>query len=187
MTSPFETVILNMRETGMFQFLLPFMLSSAIFYGLLRKSQIFGEPVRSVTINAVIALVASFMVWSAPVLLGMDIEMHLASFFVQGISVTLIVMVGLMVVGMIAPPNLPAHFEKVFKDKPKVWMAILIGGILAGVILAISSGLMTIYFPQLGLDGVGVGLPVLSEDAIMTLGVVLLLVITIVLIVALIR
>lgn len=185
MTSPFETVILNMRDTGMFQFMLPFMLSSAIFYGLLRKSQIFGEPSRSVTINAVIALVASFMVWAAPILLGIDIETHLASFFVQGISVTLIVMVGLMITGMFAPPNLPDHFKKVFEKHPTVWMAILIGGILAGVILAISSGLMTIYFPELGLGGVGV--PVLSEDTVMTLGVILLLVATVIGIVALIR
>ena len=188
MTNPFETVILNMRETGMFQFLLPFMLSSAIFYGLLRKSQIFGEPARSVTINAVIALVASFMVWASPILLGIDIQTHLASFFVQGISVTLVVMVGLMIVGMIAPPDLPGHFKEVFKTHPTAWMVILVGGVLAGFIVAISSGLMTVYFPDLGLGGgIGGGLPALSEDTIMTLGVLLLMVITIIAIVALIR
>jgi len=80
MANPFETVILNMRETGMFQFMLPFMLSSAIFYGLLRKSQIFGDPARSVTVNAVVALVASFMIWASPIILGIDIETRLASF-----------------------------------------------------------------------------------------------------------
>jgi hypothetical protein len=158
------------------------MLSSAIFYGLLRKSKIFGEPSTSVSINAVIALVASFMVWASPIILGIDIETHLASFFVQGASVTLIVMVGLMIVGMIAPGDLPEHFKNVFKDKPKVWMALLVGGLLAGVIVAVSSGLVTIYFPDMG---GGLSLPTLSEDVIMMIGVVLLLVIPMVLIVAL--
>jgi len=167
-----------MRETGMFQFLLPFMLSSAIFYGLLRKSQIFGDPSRSVTINAVVALVVSFMVWAAPILLGIDIETYLASFFVQGISATLIVMVGLMIVGMISPPDLPKHFADVFKTQPSFWIVILVAGLLVGVVVAVSSGLVTIYFP-------GGAWPTLPEGTIMSLGVVLVLIIPVVLLVAL--
>ncbi len=184
MANPFETVVVNMRDLGIFQFLLPFMLTSAIFYGLLRKSQIFGDAQRTVTINAVIALVASFMVWASPIILGIDIEAHLASFFVQGASVTLIVMVGLMVVGMMGPENLPEHFKNVFKDKPKVWMAILVGGILAGVIIAISSGLVNIYFPSTGGSGGGFSFPTLSEDMILAIGIVLLMVIPLVALVA---
>lgn len=172
MANPFETVILNMRNTGMFQFMLPFMLSSAIFYGLLRKSQIFGDPQRSVTVNAVVALVASFMVWAAPILLGIDIETKLASFFLQGISVMLVVMVGLMIVGMVAPPDLPSHFKTVFEKNTKVWMAILIGGILTGIIVAVSSGFMNIYFPT---GGIGGGLQ-LSQDTINALIVVFLMI-----------
>jgi signal transduction histidine kinase len=173
-----------MKDLGMFQFMLPFMLSSAIFYGLLRKSQIFGDPRQSITVNAVVALVASFMVWSAPILLGIDIQTSLASFFVQGVSATLIIMVGLLIVGMIAPPDLPEHFRKVFEKNTKFWMAVLVGGILVGVIVAVSSGLMTVIFPQIGGVG-GVSWPTLSENTIEVIGVVLLLVIPLVLIIAL--
>lgn len=171
MANPFETVILNMRNTGMFQFMLPFMLSSAIFYGLLRKSQIFGDPQKSVTVNAVVALVASFMVWAAPILLGIDIETKLASFFLQGISVMLVVMVGLMIVGMVVPTDLPAHFKTVFEKNTKVWMAILVGGILAGIIIATSSGFMNIYFPSGGVGGMAI-----SQDTINALLVVFLMI-----------
>lgn len=182
MVSPFETVILKMRETGMFQFLLPYMLSSAIFYGLLRKSQIFGDPKETVSINAVVALVASFMVWSAPILLGIDIETRLASFFVHGISATLIVIVGLMIIGMISPPDLPKHFAKVFEQKPNFWIVVLVAGLLVGGVVAVSSGLVTLYFP--GSAGGG-GFFSLDEDIVMSLGIVLILVITLVLITAL--
>lgn len=179
MVSPFETVILKMREVGMFQFLLPYMLSSAIFYGLLRKSQIFGDPKETVSINAVVALVASFMVWSAPILLGIDIETRLASFFVHGISATLVVILGLMIVGMFSPPDLPKHLAKVFEQKPNFWIVVLVAGLLVGGVVAVSSGLVTVYFSQ-G-RGEGFGFPILSEDAILTLGAILLLVLPIVL------
>ena len=66
--------------------------------------------------------------------------------------------------------------------------AVLIGGVLAGIILAVSSGLMTIYFPDMGFgNGFGWGMPTLSEDSIMTLGIILLLIATIIGIVALIK
>ncbi len=179
MANPFETVILNLRNIGAFQFLFPFIMTTAIFYGLLRKSQILGEPRTSTSINGTVALVAAFMVWAAPILMGVDIETHLAAFFVQGISVTLVVMVGLMIVGMFAPPNLPDHFKAVFKEKPQVWMAILVGGILVGAILAVSSGLINIYFPEIS-GGGGLNLPALSEETIATFGVFLLLAVTVV-------
>ena len=87
-------------------FLLPFTLTSAIFYGALRKSQIFGEPEKNVAVNGVVSLVASMMVWAAPIILGIDIQTSLATFFVQGLFATLVIMVGLVIVGMFAPPDL---------------------------------------------------------------------------------
>ncbi len=147
MPSIFETVILNMRETGMFQFLLPFMLSSAIFYGMLRKSKIFGEPREVLSINAVVALVASFMVWASPILLGIDMEMYLASFFLQGITATLVILVGLLIVSMFFPPDLGVQLAKTLNTQ-RVVGGILIIGLLVSVGLLFSSGMINIFLPE---------------------------------------
>jgi MFS family permease len=179
MANPFETVILNMRQTGMFQFLLPFMLSSAIFYGLLRKSQIFGDPQRSVTINAVVALVAAFMVWASPILLGINIETMLAAFFLQGVSATLVILVGLIIVSMFFPPDLATQIGKALNTKTAVG-GLLIFGILIAVAVLFSSGLINIFIPKDLTAGLGAGL---SGDVIMSIVMVALLLGTVLVIV----
>lgn len=170
MANMFETVILKMRETGMFQFLFPFMLSTAIFYGLLRKSKIFGDPREVVSINAVVALVASFMVWSAPILLGVDIEQSLANFFVQGMTATLVVLVGLLITGMFFPPDLAKHLSEKL-NTPKYVSAFLIFGILIGVAVFLSSGLINIFLPE-GLRFTGADI---TEDLVASIVAVILL------------
>jgi len=177
MASPFETVILNMRDMGMFQFLLPFMMTAAVFYGLLRKSQVLGEPKSSVAVNATVAMVAAFMVWASPIILGIDIEAHLTSFFVQGMSVMLVVMVGLLIISMAAPPNLPESLKGIFSD-PKVGKALVYGIIIVIGIVAISSGFLNVFFPSGGGSaGGGINLPSLSEDSIIVLGTFLFIII----------
>jgi len=100
---------------------------------------------------------------------------------VHGASAVLIVMIGLMIVGMITPTDLPKHFAETFKQKPSFWMIVLVAGILVGVAVAVSSGLLTIYFPEVG----GVGFPGLSQEIIVTLGVIVALIIPVLLLVAL--
>lgn len=148
MADPFETVILNMQRLGFFKFLFPYMLTAAIFYGLLRKSQIFGPPERNITVNGIVALVAAFMVWSYPIISGVDIQLQLSTFFVQGTIAVLVVMVGLMITGMFAPTNMPEHLAKVFKGG-RMWGAIIILGLLIGAGIFASSGLMNVFFPNI--------------------------------------
>lgn len=147
MVNPFEIAIKAMSERGFFQFLFPFMLSAAIFYGLLRKSQIFGPPERNVAVNGVVALVAAFMVWAYPIIAGIDITLQLSNFFIQGLSVSLIVMFGLMIAGMFFPPDLPKVLSEKFKGAG-FWGVVIVAGILVGLIVFLSSGLMNIFFPQ---------------------------------------
>jgi hypothetical protein len=150
MADPFETVILNMQRLGFFKFLFPYMLTAAIFYGLLRKSQIFGPPERNITVNGIVALVAAFMVWSYPIISGVDIQLQLSTFFVQGTIAVLVVMVGLMITGMFAPANLPEHLSKKFGGK--MWGGILVLGLLIGAGVFVSSGLMNVFFPSAMLE-----------------------------------
>jgi len=181
MVTPFETAILKMKEFGMFQFLFPFMLSAAIFYGLLRKSQIFGDPNKNVAINAVVALVAAFMVWSYPILAGVDVETQLTNFFTQGMSATLIILLGLLISSMFFKPDLAEQLSALFPKGSKVWSVVLIAGILIGGGILLSSGMINVFIPQAtgGLGGIGG----LSEDTILTIGVVLLLAVTVVVVV----
>jgi len=176
MANPFETAILKMKELGLFQFLFPFMLSAAIFYGLLRKSQLFGDPTKNVAINAVVALVAAFMVWSYPILAGVNVETQLANFFTQGMSATLVILLGLLISSMFFEPDLAKQLSARFGAKTTFWSVVLIAGILIGGGILVSSGLVNVFFPQSVISG-------LSEDTILTVGVVLLLAITVAVIV----
>lgn len=147
MTTPFDTVILRLKDLGFFQFLLPFILSAAIFYGLLRKSQLFGPPEKNTAVNATVALAASFFVWAWPILMGINIETQLSAFFMQGMSVTLVVMLGLLLAGMFLPTDLPKTISEKLKSG---WLigVIVVGGIILVAILLISSGLYQVFAPK---------------------------------------
>jgi uncharacterized membrane protein YjfL (UPF0719 family) len=169
----FETVILKMRDLGMFQFLLPFMLTATIFYGLLRKSRIFGEEFRAITVNAVVALVAAFMVWAAPIILGVNIETSLAAFFLQGTSATLILLVGLMMASMFFPPDLAAELQKLEGFK-KHGVAVLVAAIITVIAIVISSGMINIFLPAGIRFGTGGDIS-LSDETMSSILMVLLL------------
>jgi hypothetical protein len=164
MTSPFEVVILNLQKIGAFNFLFPFMLTAAVFYGLLRRSQIFGKPEENVAVNAVVALVAAFMVWAYPILAGVNVEVMLSTFFFQGVLATLVVIVGLLIISMFMPKGLGETLSE--KLKPGWLIGIIILGLLIGFGVLFSSGAINIFFPS----GIGGGI---SEDLIISIAVVI--------------
>lgn len=169
MVSPFETVIIKLQEIGAFQFLFPFMLTTAIFYGLLRKSRLFGPPERNIGVNAVVSLVSAFMVWAYPILVGINIEEQLSTFMFNGIVSLLFVMIGLMVVSMFFPPDLPAKLgEKLGKKSAG---AFLIIGLIIGFAVFLSSGLINVFFPPT--------LVAIPSDMMMTIVVLIIFIITI--------
>jgi len=165
MSSPLETVILNLQKIGAFQFLFPFMLTAAVFYGLLRRSQIFGKPEENIAVNAVVALVAAFMVWAYPILVGVNIEIMLSTFFFQGTIATLVVVIGLLIVSMFMPKGLGESLSEQFKGKG-VWIGVLIFGLLIGFGVFFSSGAVQIFFPTGVFGGI-------SEDVILSVAVVI--------------
>jgi len=174
MVDPFTTTIEKLRVTGFFEFLLPFMLTAAIFYGLLRKSQIFGPPERNVAVNAIVALTAAFMVWSYPVLAGVSFVDKFPVFFVQAMSAMLVMLVGLLITSMLVPPDLPSKIME--KIGGKMWI-ILVFGILVGGGILVSSGLINVFFPT------GPTFGGVSEDVVLTVSVVILFFITILILV----
>ena len=171
MASPFEIVILKLRDLGAFQFLFPFILTAAVFYGLLRKSQLFGPPEKNVTVNGTVALVAAFLVWAYPILSGVNVETQLATFAFNGTIAILVVMIGLMIVGMFLPPDLPAKLGE--KLGNKAIGAILIFGIIVGIAIFFSSGLSSIFMPSISIGAI-------STDTLLAIIVLIILVATII-------
>jgi len=142
----FTPIIEKLMELGFFKFLLPYMLTSAIFYGLLRKTQIFGDPEKNTAVNATVATVAALMAMAAPIITGIDIQTQLSAFFMQAMSVSLIFIVSIMIAGMFLPPNLPELLEK----KLKSWSAaLLIIGMASGVFVFLMSGLFSMLFGRI--------------------------------------
>lgn len=173
MPDVFTAVIERLREIGAFNFLFPYMLTSAIFYGLLRKSQVFGKPEENVAVNATIALIASFMVWAYPIISGIDIETQLSYFFTQGAVVTLVFMVSLMIAGMFLPPNLPEHLAKGLFQGNKAAGIILVG-VFFGFLIVMTSGL---WGAVLGPDAIQ-----LPSDIFITVAILIILLVPFILI-----
>ena len=146
MQSPFEIVVLRLRELGAYQFLFPFLITLAIFYGLLRKSQLFGPPEKNVAINALVATIAAFMVWSYPLLTGVNIEKELSAFMFQSSVASLVVIVGLMIASLFSPPDL----SKIVGEKlgTKLIAVVGIAVLFGGVAILFTSGLSKIFFPS---------------------------------------
>lgn len=181
MANVFETVIIKMRDLGMFQFLLPFMLTTTIFYGLLRKSKIFGDEFRATTVNAVVSLVAAFMVWAAPIILGVNIETGMAAFFLQGTTATLVVLVGMMMTSMFFPPDLATEFKNL-KILEKHGGKFLVLGLLVTVAILVSSGLINVFLPE-GFRVGGSGTNFMTDETVSSIAVFALLIGTVLILV----
>ena len=164
----FETAILKLQSLGFFTFLLPFILTAAVIYGGLRRAQLFGEPERNVAVNAIVAFVISLFVWAAPIILGIDIETKLSSFFIQGFSVSLIVLIALVLAGMFFPPDLAKSLGDKIKA-PYFWGGIIIVALIVGGVIMVSSGLATVLFPK------GIGVNVSSDMVVTVISVIALL------------
>jgi len=168
MADLFTAVIEKLQQIGAFNFLFPYILTSAIFYGLLRKSQIFGKPDENVAVNGIVSIVAALMVLAYPILSGVSIEGLLPPFFAQGLVVTLVFMIALMIMGMFLPPDLPKVLSENLLKGNKMG-AMLIVGIFFGFLILFLSGLGNVL---LGPQVIGT----ISDDAI-TLVVIILLII----------
>lgn len=154
MASILENVIIRLNELGFFAFL-PFLLTSAIIYGLLRRSKIFGEPEKNVSVNATVAIVAAFMVWGYPIISGTSVAEYqkiYSEFFFKGSIVSVFFLIGLLILTMFVPTS---FIEAIKDDKiKKVVIALTIGifGFISILTGSIFSSLVGISVPQIDLD-----------------------------------
>ncbi len=99
----FPEIIEVLRQLGFFSFLFPFLLMFAIFYALLTKSKIFGDPKeKSVKrINTVISFIASFFVLILTPLV--DLAALLSAFFGTLFMILVAILSFLIIAFMVIP------------------------------------------------------------------------------------
>ncbi len=158
MVNPFELAAQKMAELGFFNFVIPFFITLAVFYGLLKKANFF-----SVGINAVIAFSVSFFIWGFWITTSVDIGGPLSKFFTQ---ISLIILLGLfaLVGASLFYPDFNKALEDAFRGGAFVWIVLTIfiliffitsglGNVLGvGGLLGSSAGVMVLvlFFLFLG-------------------------------------
>lgn len=89
MVNPFQIIGERLAEIGVYDFLFPAIITSAIIYALLRKTKLFGEE--AVVVNGVLALVFSFFIWGYAVSLPlMSLDLPLSKFITHFFIISLI-------------------------------------------------------------------------------------------------
>lgn len=102
-------VVTNLQNVGIFQFFLPFIILFAIFYGMLTKTRIFGNPKEDAgvnKINAVISFAAAafIMLYPATSTAVFDLTDYLANFIGGSLIYFLGIIVAMITFFMIATP-----------------------------------------------------------------------------------
>jgi len=141
MPSLFEPVIKWMIDLGFYSFLFPWIVTSAIFYGLLRKSKIFGE---SATLNGLIAISIAFLVIGFPILSQFSLTLPIATFFTQA-TVFILIFVFAFIAASFFYPDLTKMLLERFTRRTT--LAVLI---VLGIALFITSGLVGVFTYGLG-------------------------------------
>ncbi len=132
MVSPFEIAAQKIGELGFFNFVIPFFITLAVFYGLLKRSNLF-----STGINALLSISVSFFIWGYLVTTsGAELGVPFSKFFTQTTVIILVFLFSLVGASMFYP-DFNEALKKAFPGGQFVW---LFFGILI-VIFFVTSGL----------------------------------------------
>ena len=123
MTDIFTIAIQRMVSYNFYGFLFPFLIITAITYGLLRKSNLFGD--QSQVINGIIALVVGFTVAGFPIIIGTTWEVQMTMFFTQ-LAVFGLVWVFAFVLASLFYPQLQEFLTSVFKSRSMLFLMFIL-------------------------------------------------------------
>lgn len=146
----FSDLLAIAKDIGFFEFYLPFLLTFAIFYGLLEKIQLFGPKSRN--INLIISVIVSlYIIAFTPV--GITFAQFLSTFF----SNTALIILTLIAFGMIFFVLFPilGGGEKIPNFEKLVKFALPIAALIALGVFIQSGGLA--IFPGIDLPGISLG------------------------------
>lgn len=87
-----------LKQSGVFEVYLPFLLTFSIFYGLLKKMNLFGENSNKIT-TVVAGVAAAYVMIFSPA--AIPISQFFATFFTQASVALVVLLVFIMVVGLL--------------------------------------------------------------------------------------
>lgn len=147
-TDIFQPFIQKLIQLGFYNFFFPWLITTALMYGLLKKSKVLGE---SNFYNGVVALTIAFLVIGFPQMFGNPsfFALPLSAFFTQATVIILFLGFGFLIASLFYP-NLTSWLPTVFKHRST--LAIMIALALA---LFITSGLVQVLWSGFGPTGGG--------------------------------
>jgi hypothetical protein len=145
MASPLEEIVRRLADLGFYDFLIPFIITSTIFYAILRKTKVLGE---SPIINGILSMSIAFLIFGFPVLTGLYLGIPIATYFTQ-ITMFTLMFVMAMIVASIFYPDFTKFLIQQFTRRTMIWIAIG----LAVALLATSGMFSTVF----GVAGGGKG------------------------------
>jgi len=135
MANPFQLIAEKLQELGIIGFFLPWLITAAIFWGLLRKSKMFESPI----VNAILSLSASFFVFSyLYTASSFELGTALATFVTQATVIIIVFLFSLIGASMFYP-----KFGDVLTEKFKGTMVWVFIGLFMGA-LFFTSGLYVV-------------------------------------------
>jgi hypothetical protein len=169
----FAEIVATWKDYGVFEFYLPFVLMFAIFYGLLRRSKIFGESAdrHATNINVIVSIVAAlFVMVYTPA--GVTLTVFFGTFFTQTMVILTTVLCFALILYMLLPPGAA---ENLLKDPAKYVKILVPFAAIIVFIIFFSAGGLEIFGLKLGgVGGVGIsGLNLSTEDVVFTFLVLL--------------
>lgn len=142
-----------LKEVGIYEYYLPFVILFSLIFGLLNKSKIFGDDKKAKNLNIIISLAAAFYIMAySP--LGVTLTSFFANLFTELAVMLVTILAFMMIVALLIPIT--------GKDKmefPKAAKYIGIFGVLIAAGIYLSSGGLAIFpglqeasLPGLGID-----------------------------------
>lgn len=136
MANVFIEGISRLVGIGAFEILV-FILSIAIFYALLRKSQLFGD---SVATNGAISFIIAFLIIAFTALSGFRFGPPFSAFFSQGLVILLFIIFGFVGASLFYP-DLTKMLAEQFTRRTALY--VMIG---FGIALFVTSGSINVFF-----------------------------------------
>lgn len=143
MVNPFQLIAERMAEIGFYDFLLPWMITAAVFWGLLKRSNLFESP----GVNAIVALAASFFLWGYVIGVASINVGGVMSTFMTQLSLILVAFLFVVVGATMFYPSIGDLYESV---KGSQW---IIMSLVIGILLVVLSGMLGPVFSRLQFTG----------------------------------